>query len=775
MRKNSFPKFNSKLLLSILLPVVGVGVLISIVAIYYLAPPLFESIEKRIDSELTLASNLALQICENDANYLFELRLEEDVEMNEASKNQAMEEILKISDQFQNLRMLVIENNRTILGASEEFQTSQISINQLQKKTGPVIDTELWTSPVRMHSRYFPFWNWHVVSFIHAKDYIKPVRLAKNIVYLGTFGVLGFVWLALLGLVIFYVREPLRKIISATEGVAEGRFAKIDMKRNDEIGRVVHAFNSMVDSLKEKNTEVTTLIDALKDSEQRYRILFESAVEGILVVEIGSKKFKYANPAMCTMLGYREEELTQMTLMDIHPEQDLGLVISEFNAISENQKALVTDVPCKRKDGTIFQVDIKGTKVLFEQTECNLCFFTDITFRKQAEEETRELQRQLQRAEKMEALGLLAGGVAHDLNNILSGLVSYPELLLLDLAEDSPMRSPIMTIENSGKKAAAIVQDLLTLARRGVAVTEAVNLNSIIMEFLDSPECAKIKKFHPKFDLQVNLDDQLLNIMGSPVHLSKTLMNLVSNAAEALPDGGRTIISTKNQYVDSRLKGYDEVAEGDYAVLSVLDNGVGISTEDLEKIFEPFYTKKVMGRSGTGLGMAVVWGTVKDHNGYINVTSKKGFGTVFELYFPVTRQDTMSDQTPVVLAEYTGNREKILVVDDVPEQREIATIILSKLGYRVDVVSSGEMAIEYLQTQSVDLLILDMIMDPGIDGLDTYKKVLEFKPRQKAIIASGYSETDRVKEAQRLGADRYVRKPYTIETIGLAVKKELEK
>ena len=774
MKKNGFSKFNSKLLLSILLPVVGVGVLISAIAVYYLAPPLFESIENRIDSELMLASSFGLQICETDANYLFELRLEEDAEMNEASKNQALEEILKISTKFQHIKMLVIENNQTILGANEDLQTEQISAGQLKKKTGPVIEMELWTNPVRLHSRYFPFWNWHVVSYIHERDYIKPVRLAKNIVYLGTFGVLWFVWLALLGLIIFFVREPLRKIISATEGVAEGRFAKVDMKRKDEIGQVVDAFNSMVDSLKEKNTEVTTLIDALKDSEQRYRILFESAVEGILVVEIDTKKFKYANPAMCAMLGYSEDELRRMSLMDIHPEEDHGLVISEYNAISENQKALVSDIPCQRRDGSIFQVDIKGTKVIFEQTECNLCFFTDITLRKLAEEETRDLQKQLQRAEKMEALGLLAGGVAHDLNNILSGLVSYPELLLMDLAEDSPMRKPIKTIENSGKKAAAIVQDLLTLARRGVAITESVNLNSIIKEFLDSPECVKIKKFHPKFDLQVNLDDQLLNIMGSPVHLSKTLMNLVSNAAEALPDGGRTIISTKNQYIDSSLKGYDEVTEGDYAVLSVLDNGVGISVEDLEKIFEPFYTKKVMGRSGTGLGMAVVWGTVKDHHGYINVTSKKGFGTVFELYFPVTREAVKTDTTPLVLEEYSGKGEKILLVDDVPEQREIASIILTKLGYRVEVVSSGEMAIEYLQTHSADLLILDMIMDPGIDGLDTYRKVLEFRPAQKAIIASGYSETDRVKETQRLGAERYVRKPYTIETIGLAVKKELE-
>ena len=567
----------------------------------------------------------------------------------------------------------------------------------------------------------------------------------------------------------------MRKIIHATEGVAEGNFAKIKLKRKDEIGQVVHAFNSMVDSLREKNTEVTSLIDALKDSEQRYRILFEGAVEGILVVEIDSKQFKYANPAMCAMLGYSEDVLRQMSLLDIHPQEDHEFVLSEFEAMSARKKALVSDIPCKRKDGSIFQVDMKGTKVLFEQKECNLCFFTDITNRKKAEEETKDLQKQLQRAEKMEALGLLAGGVAHDLNNILSGLVSYPELLLLDLPADSPLRKPIMTIENSGKKAAAIVQDLLTLARRGVAIREVVNLNEIIAEFISSPECEKIKKFHPDFDLQVNLDRHLLNIMGSPVHLSKTLMNLVSNAAEALPEGGRTIVSTRNQYIDSTLRGYDEVAEGDYAVLSVLDNGVGIPIEDLEKIFEPFYTKKVMGRSGTGLGMAVVWGTVKDHNGYINVTSKKGYGTIFELYFPVTREEIKADIEPFVLENFLGNGEKILVVDDVLEQREIASIILTKLGYAVETVSSGERAIEYLRDHSVDLLILDMIMDPGIDGLDTYKKILEINSHQKAIIASGFSETERVKEAQRLGARRYVRKPYTIEKIGAAVKKELSK
>jgi PAS domain S-box-containing protein len=399
---------------------------------------------------------------------------------------------------------------------------------------------------------------------------------------------------------------------------------------------------------------------------------------------------------------------------------------------------------------------------------------TEITDRKRAEEEKKQLHAQLQRAEKMEAIGTLAGGVAHDLNNILSGLVSYPDLLLEDLPEDSPLRDPILTIQKSGKKAAAIVHDLLTLARRGVTVSEVSNLTDIITDYLGSPEHEKLKAFHPCVKFETSLETDLVNTLASPVHLSKTVMNLVSNAAEALPDGGKVTISTKNQYVDRPIRGYDDVKEGDYAVLTVNDNGIGISAEDRERIFEPFYTKKVMGRSGTGLGMAVVWGTVKDHKGYIDIQGAEGKGTRFDLYFPVTRKKAEKDKAPMSIEEYMGNGKTILVVDDVQEQREIASMLLTKLGYCVNAVSSGDEAVEHMKRHSADLLVLDMIMDPGIDGLDTYKQILELHSGQKAIIASGFSESDRVKEAQRLGAGQYVRKPYTLEKIGVAVKRALQ-
>jgi CheY-like chemotaxis protein len=270
-----------------------------------------------------------------------------------------------------------------------------------------------------------------------------------------------------------------------------------------------------------------------------------------------------------------------------------------------------------------------------------------------------------------------------------------------------------------------------------------------------------------------DLEEALPNIKGSPVHLGKTIMNLLSNASEAISGRGEVIIRTENRYLDKPIRGYDDVQEGDYVVLTVSDNGRGISASDIKKIFEPFYTKKVMGRSGTGLGLAVVWGTVKDHDGYIDVQSEDGKGSTFTIYLPATREEVAGDEEKTSPEEYMGEGETILVVDDVKEQREVVTSMLTRLGYRVESVSGGEEAIAYLKAKKVDLIVLDMIMDPGMDGLETYQRILAINPEQKAIIVSGFSETDRVKKALELGAGAYVRKPYILEKIGMAIRKEL--
>jgi PAS domain S-box-containing protein len=523
-------------------------------------------------------------------------------------------------------------------------------------------------------------------------------------------------------------------------------------------------------------TEHKQAQEALKKSEEKYRLLAENVNDVIWTMDM-DLNYTYISPAIEKIQGWNVEEAASLTINDVLTPKSLEIVLKRFEAhMTEGAKTGNYNISDRfelemyRKRGSTIWTEIVASPILGEDGKPVgiLGVTRDITERK-------KLETQLQRAQKMEAIGTLAGGVAHDLNNVLSAQVSYPDLLLMDLPEESPLRKPILTIKKSGEKAAAIVQDLLTLARRGVVATEVVNFNRIIEDYIGSPECENLRKFHPDVNIQTDLEPCLLNIMGSSVHLSTTVMNMVSNAAEAMPGGGNIFISTRSKYIDKPIRGYDDVQEGDYVVFTVSDSGTGISSRDLEKIFEPFYTKKVMGRSGTGLGMAVVWGTVKDHRGYIDVQSVEGKGTTFTIYFPVTRKEIGITEKALLMEAYVGNGESILVVDDIDEQREIAFNILHKLNYAVTSVSSGEEAVDYLKNNSADVLVLDMIMDPGINGLATYKKILEFHPKQKAIITSGFSETDLVKEVQKLGAGKYLKKPYTLEKIGLSVKAELEK
>ena len=482
----------------------------------------------------------------------------------------------------------------------------------------------------------------------------------------------------------------------------------------------------------------------------------------------------------------REETDVQVS---ISSRDEMGDMATAFNEMSQKlyqQRRDLTDAIAS-KDA--YALKLQESNAALEQLNRNLetrvqertCELSESNRRLQEEmderrhtyREKRALEKRLDRSKKMETLGLLAGGVAHDLNNVLSGIVSYPDLLLLDLLPDHPMYNPIMTIKESGQKAGAIVQDLLTLTRRGVVCNDVVNLNTIISEYASSPEHKDLMMFHSNVHMEILLGKNLLNIKGSPMHLKKTLMNLVSNAAEAQPEGGSICVSTSNRHVEVPILGYQHIQKGDYVVLEVKDTGMGISDLDQERIFEPFYTKKIMGRSGTGLGMAVVWGTIQDHHGYINIKSKIHQGTIFELFFPVT--DTSRIQEDKIASSYAqmGNHETILIVDDMKEQTEMARMIVEKLGYAAVMANSGEEAVTYLTKHFVDLVILDMIMDPGMDGLDTYRKIIEMHPGQKAIIASGYAENERVKTMQKLGAGTYIRKPYTIEKLAQAIHEAL--
>ena len=476
---------------------------------------------------------------------------------------------------------------------------------------------------------------------------------------------------------------------------------------------------------------------SLRESEEHYRRITQAVTDYIYTVRVedGRPVETSHGPGCLAVTGYTTEEFVMdpyLWIRMVVPE-DRPLVQDQVQRVLAGAETPVLEHRIIRKDGV--ERWIRNTSVSHRDKEHRLISYDglvqDITEHKRAEEEKRSLEERLQRAEKMEALGQLAGGVAHDLNNVLGVVIGYAELLTMRISEGDPTRGYADKILTSTEKAASIIQDLLTLARRGVTVSEVINLNSVVSSFQKTPVFEKLRDYHPSVTFSTECDQNLLNIKGSPVHLEKTLMNLVSNAAESISGKGEVTIRTENLYLDKAIRGYDEVKEGDYAVLTVSDTGMGIPAENREKIFEPFYTKKTMGRSGTGLGLAIVWGTVKDHNGYIDVQTKVGEGTTFRLYFPVAREELIAQQQKAPIERYMGRGESVLVVDDIAEQREMAETILRGLGYQVRSVFSGEEAVEYLKGNKADILVLDMIMAPGIDGLETYRRVLETNPSRR--------------------------------------------
>lgn len=407
----------------------------------------------------------------------------------------------------------------------------------------------------------------------------------------------------------------------------------------------------------------------ISQSEAKYRLMAANVTDVIWILELTELKFIYISPAVKKLLGFTPEEAINRAISESLAPESLARIM---NALAEElaldhtdgvdtDRSRTLEVEQNRKDGSTVWTEVTARFLRDANGNAThaIGISRDISQRQRDEKKRRQLEARLQRAEKMEALGTMAGGVAHDLNNILAGITGYPEMLLLDLPQDNPMRQTIETIHRSGLKAAAVVQDMLTLARRSVTSTDMVDLNEIVSEYLQSPEHGDLAAVHTRVRFKSYLDPQLLKITGSALHLTKAVMNLVYNAAEAIKGVGEVVITTKNRYIDTVKIGYDTIDDGDYAVLTVSDNGSGILPEDIDYIFEPFYSKKKMGRSGTGLGMAVVWGTVKDHEGYIDVQSEKDHGTVLTLYFPITREPEMNEIPAQQKKDLSGDGQTI--------------------------------------------------------------------------------------------------------------------
>jgi len=468
---------------------------------------------------------------------------------------------------------------------------------------------------------------------------------------------------------------------------------------------------------------------------------------------------------------YDIADIRGMTIYDLVNGFDPSVLKAIRDNLSNDRFTLI-EAYCTRKDKSVFSAEI-ATSQLHLGRELHLCFFVrDISRRKQAEEDLKKTRAYLDRAERLEMAGSIAGHIAHDFNNLLTPLLAYPEFIREELPEGSQARLDLALIEKTAQQIADINQQLLALARRGYYEQKSLSINAVIEDVV-----MLLKRGGRSAAIEVNLTlaRDLFNIKGASEQLLRVIQNLIQNAIEAMGEKGTLTILTENVYLEEPLKNYESVAVGEYIKVVIADTGHGIPENIQDKIFDPFFTtKKATRQRGSGLGLSVVHGIVKDHKGYIDLDSVIGKGTTFSLYFPICREipSVHPDE------EIQGGAETVMVIDDDPLQIEVTTRIISRLGYTVLSARSGEEAVLLIKQRQAagpfpDLVILDMIME-GIDGAETYRQIKEINPAQKAMILSGYAESAKVDLAQSLGAGAYLRKPVGIEKLAKAIRQALD-
>jgi PAS domain S-box-containing protein len=471
-------------------------------------------------------------------------------------------------------------------------------------------------------------------------------------------------------------------------------------------------------------------------------------------------QFTYVNDAACRSLGYTREELLRMAIHDIDPSFSPQVWAEHWRQVKERGSFTLESLH-RTREGQLFPVEIAVNFLEFEGREYNCAFAHDISRRRQLEE-------QLRQAQKMEAIGTLAGGVAHDFNNILTSILGYASLVQQEIPDNSPQHADMETIIASARRAAELTEQLLTFARRSTqAERAALDVNDIVQEIAKLLE----RTIDKAIAIELQLAADLKPVKGDASQLHQAVLNLCLNARDAMPDGGWLGITTQNTRIEVTDAREDlPIGAGDYVVLSVTDTGCGMGPAVLERIFEPFFTTKEQGR---GLGLAMVYGIVRGHGGAVQVRSEPGRGTTFKVFLPVHEE-----VTPARTAgpeDLPSGRETVLVVDDEGDVRRVLQRILERGGYQVIPAADGAQAIDlYCQRSgAIDLVVLDVIM-PRMGGGETFRRLREINPFVKVLLSSGYSESGQATAILDQGACGFLSKPYGVDTVLRKVRQVLD-
>jgi PAS domain S-box-containing protein len=464
------------------------------------------------------------------------------------------------------------------------------------------------------------------------------------------------------------------------------------------------------------------------------------------------------------------KELRAMTMADLIHGFDDAIMDRVCSNLDNDQYTLIEEAYGRRSDHSLFPAEIAINKLHLGDEKHIAFFVRDITRRKRDEELLHQTRDQLAKAERLEMAGSIAGHIAHDFNNLLTPLLAYPDFIRAELPEGSQACEDLDIIARTAQQIADINQQLLALSRRAYHEQAVLNMNEVI----ESEVTLLARNISASgIKLEIKLAEDLRNTKGSSQQLLRVIQNLCQNALDAMGASGTLTIRTENMSLNAPYKNFEHIPAGEYIKISVNDTGPGIPAKIRDKIFDPFFTTKKADRQrGSGLGLSVVRGIVKDHDGFIDLESAPGTGTTFILYFPICHETIqVMTEEPI-----TGGRETIMVVDDDALQIEVLTRLLQKIGYTVCSARSGEEALRIFRSgRPPDLVLLDMVMGSGMDGTETYQQMKILNPKQKAIIVSGYAESPRVNQAHNLGAAIYLRKPVTFEKLCKAVREELNR
>ena len=560
-----------------------------------------------------------------------------------------------------------------------------------------------------------------------------------------------------------------------------------------DVDGLVHELRTHQIELEMQNEELRSAQADLLDSRDRYAHLYDYAPVGYTTVS-AKGIIEDANLTLAQMVKANRGTLQKQPISAFILPDDQDSYYHCRRELLAKKRNTSCELRMIRKDNEPFwaRLDLALVDPSIGNDSPLRVVISDIDLARQEVEEHRarqvELQERLARSEKLEALGILAGGVAHDLNNVMGPMVALPEIISedldnLDTLNVEETQETLEMIRGSAHRAAAIVRDLVSLGRRGRYDFVHMSISQIQGLSVDCNVIKRLRTEHPKVTFSIKPDNVALVISGDESQLSRAVVNVVRNAAESIHGEGTVTIKTSKKSVNAPLNNYEIVPQGDYAVIELSDTGEGITKEQLDQIFEPFYTRKKRSeRSGSGLGLAVVHGIVKDHKGFIDVKSEVGKGSVFTVYLPLVYlpKDKKGKDEPEG-APVVGGTERILVVDDEPSQRFLSRKSLERLGYEVAEAEDGHQALAYFESAKratkespYDLILMDMIMEEGFDGVDAYKAILKLYPNQKVIIASGHSEDGRAKDGVDLGA-HWLAKPYEKDDLARIVREGLDR